>query len=109
MRLPFKLPSNASILRYFFSKLVQKFGPLFSQQDNQELIDRIDVLSSLVANLAEMSGGPGWVDSTQAAIIDLAKNVESLREAMLHHQKILEEIKRTEDLWRGGRALNKLS
>jgi hypothetical protein len=108
MRLPFRIPSREQILQRFFSKLISQFGPLLAKIRDRQLEDDLEELRLLVAQLVQLSGGPGWVESTQAAVLDMAKQVTTLHEVVQHHHKILEEMKRTEDMWRGGRAMSKL-
>ena len=75
-------------------------------------LDRIEedlsTLRLLVANLAELSGGPGWVETTTVAMMDISKRVQCMHEIVTANHKLFENIKRTEDMWRGGRVLGKL-
>ena len=105
MRLPFKVPSREKVRAWVFSKLFPQFGP---DKRLVKLEDDTNTLRLLVADLAKLSGGPGWTETTSKVILDMSNQIQCLHEIVQAHHKLFEEIKRTEDMWRSGKALKKL-
>jgi len=108
MRLPFKVLSREQLKEWLFQKIVSQFGPLLAKQQNQRLEKDIETVRLLLTNLTKFSPGPEWAKTTQETLINLSKQMDLLRTGMEYHQKMFEDLKKTEGLWRSGQALKKL-
>lgn len=66
---------------------------------NKEILQRLDeydiVLDSLLramTKIAQNSGGEGWNETVQNAIMNLSQRIEALGEIMMEHQLLFQEI-----------------
>ena len=107
MKIPLLYKLYRKLSHWFFRCLAQQFGPLLMKVKNKQLEDDLESIRLILINLAEIVPGQSWIESTEAAIFTMSEVIADLKLKVAEQQKIINDIKNAEDLWRGGKAFTK--